>query len=98
MNNLYVTKMVKAKLKEEDQVFEVGNYNVYFDMGEVHDNGEIYHSLFISEFIGDREINRKRFYVRKYSEQSYPKNWEKLHDESWIRWLMRGFKDNSRIG
>ena len=96
METFYVTKKVRCKLKEEDQCFEVGDYNVGFYWDPYLGKGKEYYGLKIEKFIGDTVIADKWLYVLKENQNTYPNAWEKLHDELVLSQLIRKAK-NSKV-
>lgn len=101
--NMYVTKYVpqRKRLTEEDQVFEVGKYNIAFYFDTYNDHGLDYYLLKIEEFEGDTFIKSRTLYVLKETEDSYGEMWMGLHNgvlaESRVDALMLNTKDNQRI-
>lgn len=98
----YVTELVerKRKLKEEDQGFYVGDFNVDFYWDEYTDkaSGEEFYLLIISEFKGDEFIQKKCLYIHKENEETYGKAWQNLHDEGMLKLLMNPIvKEHARM-
>ena len=89
METFYVTKKVRCKLKEEDQCFEVGDFNVtfYFDPYKGGDSNE-YYMMQIQKFNGNSVIKENTLYVKKTEKETYPKMWEMLHDKSYLGFLL----------
>ena len=97
--NKWVTDMVprRRKLRESDQVFEVGKYNVVFYFDEYKDGDSEYYLLHIYEFDGDTHIGSRRLYVFKENEDTYGEMWKSLHNETRVDELYANTKDNQRI-
>ena len=97
MDSFYIEKTVRVKVKEEDQFFMVGDYNVTF-YGDPYlgNNGKEYYALEIIKFDGDTEIARNWLYVPRVNKRTYPDVWEKLHDESRLTALMK-LARNSKV-
>lgn len=100
---MYITEYVpkRRKLREEDQVFEVGKYNVNFYFDPYKDGDRDFFLLKIEEFEGDTFVKSRTLYVLKETEDSYGEMWMGLHNgvmaESRIDALMLNTKDNQRI-
>ena len=101
--NMYVTKYVpqRRKLREEDQIFEVGKYNIAFYFDTYKEGDREYYLLKIEQFEGDKFIKSRTLYILNEIENSYGEMWESLHNgvmaESRIEALMLNTKDNQRI-
>lgn len=97
MDNIYLTKTVRVKMKEEDQFFMVGDYDVNFYRDPYLDKGKEYYGLEIAQFEGNWQVGcRKWLYVPKESETTYSTTWEKLHNENRLAELMK-LPRNSRV-
>ena len=99
MDNFYIEKLVRkrVKIKEEDQFFMVGDFNVTF-YGDPYlgNNGNEFYALEIIKFDGDTEIARNWLYVPKVNKATYPEAWKKLHDASRLEALMKRTQ-NSKV-
>lgn len=72
---------IPTKVKEEDQFFMVGDYNVNLYMDTNHDSGKEYHLLTIEKFNDNDCIDKKSLYVLKHNDNAYCVAWAALHDE-----------------
>ena len=98
----YITETIeiRRKLKEQDQMFYVGDYNVdfYFDEYLDHASGKEFYLLIISEFNGDELVKKKSLYIHKEDEETYSRAWQNLHDEGMLKLLMEPVvKENTRM-
>ena len=83
METFYVNKLVKQKFREEDQSFEVDDYNVSFYVNPYKgSDGNEYYLLQIHKFKGAFVDKTNELYVEKTEKETYPKMWEKLHIKS----------------
>lgn len=94
MGNIYITK--KVRLREEDQFFMYGDYNVTFYWDPYISNGKEYYGLRIDSFDGDTPVAENWLYVPKVKENTYSDTWEKLHDKLVLSQLIRKPR-NSRV-
>lgn len=76
------------KIKESDQCFLVGDFNVYFYFDPYNGNDAEYYGCELIKFNGNAVLKRVWLYFRKESETTYQKIWERLHDESLLEKLI----------
>lgn len=83
------TITVYKELTENDQVFEVDDFNVcmYFDTH--HDDGKEYYLLQLQQFDGNDILQSNSLYILKESEDTCGQVWEKLHNRDVLCSLVR---------
>lgn len=87
--NFYIEKVIKVKMREEDQFFEIGDYNVGFYWDEyLGNNGNELYAIDLDKFDGDKRIAHKWLYVRKVNDETYPTVWARLHKETLLNKLI----------
>jgi hypothetical protein len=95
--NFYIEKVIKVKMREEDQFFEIGDYNVGFYWDEyLGKNGNEFYAIGLDKFDGDKLIAHKWLYVRKVNDETYPTVWARLHKETLLNELINR-ADNSVV-
>lgn len=97
----YITEYIprRRKLKEEDQCFFTGKYNItfYYDPYLDQTTGKEYYLLLIDEFDGDSHIKKRSLYVENSREDDYAEMWNGLHRVNVVESLMLGTKNNEKI-
>lgn len=92
--NKYITETItrRRKLREEDQFFMVGRFNVTFNMDETCGKKCRYYLVNIVEFDGiettARPLDNRFLYIVKENENTYTDVWQMLHNADIVNRLM----------
>lgn len=83
------TITIYKELQEEDQCFEVEDFNVtlYFDI--YHEKEKEFFMVQLFQFDGDIPKADNSLYIRKDNEETCGKAWTKLHHRETLKKLMK---------
>ena len=81
---MIITTRTKRKLRETDQAFQVGDYNINFYMDAYLDKGKEYYLAEVIKFSGNEVIKQNFVYVTKRNKETYGAFWEKFHEEKFL--------------